>query len=89
MSDNWYSSLMDTLRKTEEEIKLGGGTARIEKEHKKGKMTARERVDFCWMKIRRLMKLVFGLLTRCMKRREAVRQPVWLPVLDLLRDAAA
>jgi len=46
MSDNWYSSLMDTLRKTEDEIKLGGGSARIEKEHKKGKMTARERVDF-------------------------------------------
>lgn len=46
MSDNWYSSLMDSLRKTEEEIKLGGGTARIDKEHKKGKMTARERVDF-------------------------------------------
>uniref|UniRef100_UPI0030EC851C acyl-CoA carboxylase subunit beta n=1 Tax=Rhodohalobacter sp. 8-1 TaxID=3131972 RepID=UPI0030EC851C len=37
---------MDTLRKTEEEIKLGGGTARIDKEHKKGKMTARERIDF-------------------------------------------
>jgi acetyl-CoA carboxylase carboxyltransferase component len=46
MSDNWYSSLMETMRETEEEIKLGGGSARIEKEHKKGKMTARERVDF-------------------------------------------
>ena len=46
MSDNWYSKLMNTLRKTEDEIKLGGGIARIEKEHKKGKMTARERIDF-------------------------------------------
>src|SRR6056297_1257669 len=46
MSNNWHSSLMDSMRKTEAEIKLGGGSARIEKEHKKGKMTARERVDF-------------------------------------------
>lgn len=46
MSNNWHSSLMDSMRTTEAEIKLGGGSARIEKEHKKGKMTARERVDF-------------------------------------------
>ncbi|MFO7846198.1 MAG: carboxyl transferase domain-containing protein [Balneolaceae bacterium] len=46
MSDHWYSSLMETLKETESAIKQGGGTGRIEKEHKKGKMTARERIDF-------------------------------------------
>jgi len=46
MSETWQSSLIQTLRDTEEEIKQGGGVKRIEKEHKKGKMTARERIDF-------------------------------------------
>jgi len=37
---------MQLIRDTEDEIKKGGGVSRIEKEHKKGKMTARERIDF-------------------------------------------
>lgn len=31
---------------------LGGGEKRIEAQHKKGKLTARERLHFCSMKIR-------------------------------------
>lgn len=46
MSDHWYESLMQKLENTAQEIKKGGGTKRIDKEHKKGKMTARERMDF-------------------------------------------
>lgn len=38
--------LIKTLDQQEEVIKQGGGLSRIEKEHKKGKMTARERVEF-------------------------------------------
>ncbi len=34
------------LNNKREEIKLGGGSKRIEKQHKKGKMTARERIDY-------------------------------------------
>ncbi|CAM5205032.1 Propionyl-CoA carboxylase beta chain OS=Ureibacillus acetophenoni OX=614649 GN=SAMN05877842_10291 PE=4 SV=1 [Ureibacillus acetophenoni] len=32
------------------EIELGGGDKRIEKQHEKGKLTARERIDLlrCW-----------------------------------------
>jgi len=33
------------LDETADEIKLGGGKKRIEKQHKKGKLTARERID--------------------------------------------
>src|ERR1051325_1333418 len=33
------------LRKRREEAKLGGGRARIEKQHQAGKLTARERID--------------------------------------------
>ncbi len=33
------------LKKLKEEAKLGGGEKRIEQQHKKGKMTARERID--------------------------------------------
>lgn len=36
---------VEQLRKLKEEAKLGGGKTRIEAQHKKGKLTARERVD--------------------------------------------
>jgi len=38
--------LVSSLRQRLAKVKLGGGEKRIEKHHKKGKMTARERVDF-------------------------------------------
>ena len=34
------------LKKKASEIHLGGGKSKIEKQHKKGKMTARERIDY-------------------------------------------
>lgn len=43
--DNWLNELLDGLRAQEQEIMLGGGQSRIDKEHKKGKLTARERID--------------------------------------------
>lgn len=36
---------INEFTESEAKIRLGGGTSRIESEHKKGKMTARERVD--------------------------------------------
>src|SRR5438128_9164604 len=39
-------SKLDQLREREERAEQGGGTARVEKQHAAGKMTARERVDF-------------------------------------------
>ncbi len=38
--------LLSEVRKKYAEIKLGGGRKRIEKQHQKGKLTARERVDY-------------------------------------------
>ncbi|WP_456440892.1 acyl-CoA carboxylase subunit beta [Psychroserpens sp.] len=38
--------LLSDLRKRLAKVKLGGGAKRIEKHHSKGKMTARERVDY-------------------------------------------
>jgi acetyl-CoA carboxylase carboxyltransferase component len=38
--------MLSQLRKRLAEVKLGGGKKRIEKHHKKGKMTARERIDY-------------------------------------------
>ncbi len=38
--------LLSQMNHRLEKIKLGGGTKRIEKQHSKGKLTARERVDF-------------------------------------------
>ena len=35
---------------------LGGGTAKIEKQHESGKMTARERIDMLWDNRVRLWK---------------------------------
>lgn len=42
---HWLHDLINALQEQESEIKLGGGTSRIEKEHAKGKLTARERVS--------------------------------------------
>jgi len=39
------SSVLDRLYKKKEESRLGGGQARIDAQHKKGKLTARERLD--------------------------------------------
>ncbi|WP_406683962.1 acyl-CoA carboxylase subunit beta [Seonamhaeicola sp. MEBiC1930] len=38
--------LLSELKKRLSKVKLGGGKSRIEKHHAKGKMTARERIDF-------------------------------------------
>ncbi|WP_232424927.1 acyl-CoA carboxylase subunit beta [Algoriphagus resistens] len=38
--------LLQVLQDKNEQVKLGGGTKRIEKEHEKGKLTARERIDY-------------------------------------------
>jgi acetyl-CoA carboxylase carboxyltransferase component len=46
MKDSWLHDLKATIASEEEKIKQGGGTRRIEKEHKKGKLTARERIQF-------------------------------------------
>ena len=37
---------IEDLRERKREAELGGGEDRIEKQHEKGKMTARERVDY-------------------------------------------
>jgi len=38
--------LLQQLQSKYEQVKLGGGTKKIEKEHAKGKLTARERIDY-------------------------------------------
>lgn len=43
--ENWLNELLDGLRAQEHEIMLGGGQSRIDKEHAKGKLTARERIE--------------------------------------------
>lgn len=46
MKHIWFKELLKSIQSEEEIIKQGGGPKRIEKEHKKGKMTARERIGF-------------------------------------------
>nr|WP_200800397.1 acyl-CoA carboxylase subunit beta [Algoriphagus halophilus] len=41
-----FKFLLDQLKSKTEQVKLGGGAKRIEKEHAKGKLTARERIDY-------------------------------------------
>lgn len=41
-----FKFLLDQLKSKTEQVKLGGGVKRIEKEHAKGKLTARERIDY-------------------------------------------
>jgi acetyl-CoA carboxylase carboxyltransferase component len=42
---HWLNELISEFKNQEEVIKQGGGTSRIEKEHAKGKLTARERIN--------------------------------------------
>lgn len=44
-TNHWFHNLINEIREQEEIIKQGGGAKRIEKEHKKGKLTARERIQ--------------------------------------------
>jgi propionyl-CoA carboxylase beta chain len=41
----WDESVFQNYKKIKEEIQLGGGIDRIKKQHEKGKLTARERID--------------------------------------------
>lgn len=43
-TSHWLQNLINDLRAEENTIKQGGGSSRIEKEHAKGKLTARERI---------------------------------------------
>src|SRR5262249_19546061 len=40
-----FESLLEELRVIEEQIKQGGGPERVERQHKQGKLTARERIS--------------------------------------------
>jgi acetyl-CoA carboxylase carboxyltransferase component len=42
---HWLHKIVEEFGETEREIKLGGGQKRIDKEHGKGKLTARERIE--------------------------------------------
>lgn len=42
---NWLHDIIDEFNNTEDEIKKGGGQKRIDREHGKGKLTARERIQ--------------------------------------------
>ena len=44
-TNHWLNALIDDINNQESQIKLGGGAKRIEKEHSKGKLTARERIE--------------------------------------------
>lgn len=46
MTTQSFQSLLDQLHAKSEKVKQGGGAKRIEKEHAKGKLTARERIEY-------------------------------------------
>lgn len=45
-NEDYHKLLLSELRNKLARVKLGGGKARIEKQHKQGKLTARERIDY-------------------------------------------
>mgnify|MGYP001265772226 FL=1 len=45
-NDDNIRLMISELKRKQEAIELGGGKSKIEKQHKKGKLTARERIDF-------------------------------------------
>ena len=55
-----FEKLIDELRVLEAKLKQGGGQKRIERQHKQGKLTARERIDLLFDKDSRFQEI--GLL---------------------------
>lgn len=45
MAESWINKVLKEFQQAENKIKKGGGSKRIEKEHVKGKLTARERIN--------------------------------------------
>lgn len=45
-NEDWMKLLLSDIRQQGEKLKLGGGKKAIEKQHKRGKLTARERVEY-------------------------------------------
>ncbi|MEQ8908609.1 MAG: acyl-CoA carboxylase subunit beta [Vicingaceae bacterium] len=45
-NDDNIRLMISELKRKQEQVNLGGGKDKIEKQHKKGKLTARERIDF-------------------------------------------
>ena len=40
-----WDEVLATIRASQREVELGGGVAAIERQHQKGRLTARERID--------------------------------------------
>ena len=45
-NEDAYKQLLFQLKTRLDKVKLGGGEKKIEAQHKKGKLTARERIDY-------------------------------------------
>ena len=45
-NEDYNKLLISNLKKRLVKVKLGGGQQKIDKHHEKGKMTARERIDY-------------------------------------------
>ena len=45
-NEDYNKLLVTNLKKRLVKVRLGGGISKIEKEHAKGKLTARERIDY-------------------------------------------
>ena len=45
-NDGSIRMMISDLKRKQEKINLGGGQKKIDKQHEKGKLTARERIDF-------------------------------------------
>ena len=45
-NEDYNKLLVTDLKKRLAQVRLGGGKSKIEKEHTKGKLTARERIDY-------------------------------------------
>ena len=77
-NEDFNKLLVSDLRKRFARVKLGGGQKRIDKHHEKGKMTARERIDYLLDDNSKVLKLVLLLVIICIKNTVVVLQVVLL-----------
>ena len=80
-NDDKMRLLISEMKRKHAEIALGGGKKKIEKQHDKGKLTARERIDYLKDKDLEFLEIMLYTVTICIRNLVGVPQVVLLELL--------
>ena len=79
-NEDQFKQLVQELHHKSKKLKLGGGDKKIDEQHQKGKLTARERIDYLTDKGSVFWRLEYLQVKACTKNKEVARLEELLPV---------